>query len=214
MNIAVSPKFITVEGIEGVGKSTIVEFLQQQFAEANIDYVATREPGGTEIAENIRTALLTTYSEPMEIETELLLMFACRVQNIEHIIKPALARGQWVLSDRFTDASFAYQGGGRGIDKERIQALEHWLQGELQPDITLLLDAPIDIALARMHKRGAKDRIEREGEAFFERVREAYLARAAKHPERYRIINTDQSLDQVKHDVLQIFSPWLVSDSA
>lgn len=199
--------FITVEGIEGVGKSTIIDYVKQLLNEASIDHVCTREPGGTDIAEAVRKVLLQKHEEIMSPDAELLLMFAGRAQNIAQVILPALQRGQWVISDRFTDASFAYQGGGRGIPLKHIAELAEWVQGDLQPDITLLLDAPVDIGFSRIQSRGIKDRIEQEGIEFFERVRERYLVRAAKYPERFHIINANQRLADVKKQVADIVVP-------
>ncbi len=191
--------FITMEGIEGVGKTTNLEFVQQWLRDHHIAVVATREPGGTELGEKIRALLLDHRNQNIANDTELLLMFAARAQHIAEVIEPALAQGKWVLCDRFTDATYAYQGGGRGIDSQRIARLEEWVQGPLRPDITLLLDAPVEVGLARAAKRKQEaDRFEREKQAFFERIRAAYLGLAAQHPGRYRVIDAAQSLDQVK----------------
>ena len=161
----------------------------------------TREPGGTAIGEAIRHILLQQDNTVMSPDTELLLMFAARAQHIAEVIKPALDSGKTVISDRFTDASFAYQGGGRGIDPQRLQMLSDWIQGDLTPDLTLLLDAPIEIGLKRIHERGKKDRIEHENVAFFERVRQVYLDRAKKNPKRFVVIRADQALEKVKSDI-------------
>ncbi|MDZ4263335.1 MAG: dTMP kinase [Pseudomonadota bacterium] len=191
--------FITMEGIEGVGKTTNLEFVRQYICDSQIEVVVTREPGGTELGEKIRGLLLDHRNQNIANDTELLLMFAARAQHIAEVIEPALAEGRWVLCDRFTDATYAYQGGGRGIDVGRIAQLEQWVQGALRPDITLLLDAPVEVGLARAAKRKQEaDRFEREKQAFFERIRSAYLALAAQHPGRYRVIDAAQSLDQVK----------------
>lgn len=191
------PYFITIEGIEGVGKSSAAQIISRFLEEKKVPYVVTREPGGTEIAEAIRQLLLNTYSEKMQSDTELLLLFASRAQHIAEVIKPALATGKWVICDRFTDASFAYQGGGRQIDIHRISILEQWVHGDLQPDITLLLDAPVEIALRRIQKR-AKDRIEQETYEFFQRVRQAYLDRAEQYPDRYRRVDASRSMDYAR----------------
>lgn len=196
--------FITLEGIEGVGKSTCLKFLQHYLSKRNINPVITREPGGTPIAEAIRKVLLSPHQEPVCHDTELLLMFAGRAQHISQIILPALQNGQWVLCDRFTDASYAYQGGGRGIPLERIAALEQWVQGDLRPDLTLLFDAPVNTALMRMKKRGKPDRIETEQKHFFTRVRNCYLERAAQEPQRFRIINARKPLAVVKQQLQRI----------
>ena len=190
--------FVTIEGGEGVGKSTNIAFIADQLQQANIPFVLTREPGGTELAEDIRQLLLAPRDEAVAENTELLLMFAARAQHIAEVIEPALARGQWVVCDRFTDATFAYQGGGRGIGADKIADLEQWVQGDLRPDYTLLLDAPVDIGLARANKRGELDRFEREQALFFDRVRTTYLSLAAKHKERYRVIDASQNLAAVQ----------------
>jgi len=187
-----------MEGIEGVGKSTNMAFVQQYLEAKNIPLVLSREPGGTALGEKIRELLLDHRNQSMADDTELLLMFAARAQHLNELILPALEQGKWVLCDRFTDATYAYQGGGRGISAARIAQLEEWVQGELRPDVTLLLDAPTDIGLARAAGREqAADRFEREKQAFFEKVRNCYLEMARAQPQRYRIIDASQSLDQV-----------------
>ncbi len=201
--------FITLEGIEGVGKSTCLTLICDFLAEKNINYKATREPGGTEIAEAIRQVLLASYQEKMTDDTELLLMFAGRAQHLACVIKPALAAGLWVISDRFTDASYAYQGGGRGIAAERIALLEQWVQADLKPDRVLLLDAPVEIALQRAKSRSAPDRIEAEKQAFFVKVRDCYLQRAKQFANRYTIIDTSQSLAQVKQQLLSVLQTMI-----
>lgn len=195
--------FITLEGGEGAGKSTALLCIADYFRQANLEFTLTREPGGTAIGEAIRNILLRQEDVVMSADTELLLMFASRAQHIFEVIKPALEAGKSVISDRFTDASFAYQGGGRGIDPQRLQLLADWIQGDLTPDLTLLLDAPIEIGLKRIHERGKKDRIEREDVAFFERVRTVYLDRAKQDPKRFVIIRADQSIDAVKTEIHQ-----------
>ena len=186
-------KFITIEGGEGVGKSTQIAALGDVLAAHQLEIVLTREPGGTRRAERIRELLLETSDEPMPITCELLLMFAARATHVENVIRPALTRGAWVVCDRFTDASYAYQGGGRGVAREHIAALERIVQGELRPDLTLLLDAPLDIGAARASARnaaaGSSDRFEREQREFFERVRNVYLERARAEPERFVVID-------------------------
>jgi dTMP kinase len=194
----VSGLFITLEGPEGAGKSTNREYLAQQLRGAGLDVVLTREPGGTPLAERIREVLLAPSDEPMDADAELLLMFAARAQHIAQVIRPALARGAVVLCDRFTDATYAYQGGGRGLPEARIATLEQFVQGGLQPDFTLLFDLPVEIGLARATARGRLDRFEQEGRAFFENVRAAYLARAAAHAGRYRVIDAGRRLDEVQ----------------
>ncbi len=202
MNLS-KAKFISFEGVEGVGKSTALKFLEEKLRERGIVYTLTREPGGTPIAESIRQVLLNKQEEVLCPETELLLMFASRVQNIEHVIKPALARNEWVITDRYTDASFAYQGGGRGIPDYKISTLANWVQGGLEPDLTLLLDAPVDVGLKRLSQRKEKDRIEEEDIEFFKRVRNTYLQLANQYPNRYRIIQAHLSLAEVQQQILK-----------
>lgn len=197
-------KFISVEGIEGVGKSTAIQYVESLLKEAGLKYTLTREPGGTKIAEKIRAVLLSEHEESMCSDTELLLMFATRAQNLAYVIKPALARHEWVVSDRFHDASFAYQGGGRGIEKPRIRALSNWVLGDFKPDLTLLLDAPVEVGQQRMVARGKKDRIEAETVSFFNRVREAYLDLAKEEPERFVIIDASQSLESVQKQIKSV----------
>jgi dTMP kinase len=194
--------FISFEGIEGVGKSTAIKFFNAQLNQRRIDFVVNREPGGTQISENIRNVLLSHHQEPMYLDTELLLMFACRAQNIAQVIKPSLREGKWVISDRFTDASYAYQGFGRGMPAERIAALADWVHGDLQPDITFLLDAPAQVGIERLKNRRGKDRIESERLDFFERVRYGYLKLADESPRRFRIINADKPLPDVQQQLL------------
>ena len=197
-------QFITIEGIEGVGKSTALSFLHELLAKKQIKHHVTREPGGTEIAESIRKVLLEKHKEPMTPETELFLFFASRAQHIQQVIKPALDGGTWILCDRFTDASFAYQGGGREIKLSDIEHLEKLVQGKLQPSLTLLLDAPVEVGLIRMSERGDKDRIESEKKAFFERVRAVYLQRAKQYPHRFRIIDASRSIAEVEQQLSTI----------
>jgi dTMP kinase len=197
--------FLTIEGIEGVGKSTAVKFIEEYLTKAHKNFIITREPGGTPIAEEVRHVLLTPQSaEVMVPETELLLMFACRIQHIHHVIIPALKAGQWVISDRFIDASFAYQGGGRGIATSHIEMLENWLVKDLQPDTTILLDAPPEVGLLRAKHRGSQDRIEQEKIDFFDRVREGYLNRARRDARRFRIIDATQSLETVLAEIKKV----------
>jgi dTMP kinase len=190
--------FITLEGGEGVGKSTALSFIQHYFLEKEIDCVMTREPGGTKIGEAIRTILLHHQDETILPETELLLLFAGRAQHIAHTIKPALLSGKTVISDRFTDASFAYQCGGRQVPTQYFDILEKWIQKDLYPDLTLLLDAPVEVGMARIENRGHKDRIEQEKLDFFQRVRDAYLTRAKAYPHRFVIIRANESIEQVQ----------------
>ncbi len=193
--------FVTLEGPEGAGKSTNREYLAERLRARGVDVVLTREPGGTPLAERIRELLLTPGDEPMAVDTELLLVFAARAQHLAQVIRPALERGAVVLCDRFTDATYAYQGGGRGLSIERIAQLEVFVQGELRPDLTLIFDLPVEIGLARAAARGRLDRFEQEGIRFFESVRRAYLDRAKAAPSRYRIIDAAQSLNTVQQDI-------------
>ena len=190
--------FITLEGPEGAGKSTNRDYLASCLGEAGIEVLLTREPGGTPLAERIRELLLAPSDEPMAADTELLLVFAARAQHLAQVIRPALARGCVVLCDRFTDATYAYQGGGRGLSHARIAVLEEFVQGELRPDLTLVFDLPVEIGLARAAARGQLDRFEREARSFFEAVRQTYLQRAAAEPRRYRIVDAAQPLAQVQ----------------
>lgn len=191
-------RFISVEGMEGVGKSTHLRFIHEQLVARGADVLMTREPGGTPAAERIRELLLDAKGEPVPPDAELLLMFAARALHVEHVIRPALKAGRWVLCDRFTDASYAYQGGGRGIPVQRIAALERWVLRGLKPDLTLLLDAPVAVGLARMTQRGTRDRFEREQTAFFNRVRRNYLARAKREPRRVCVVAADGDIVQVQ----------------
>lgn len=193
--------FITLEGPEGAGKSTNREYLAARLRERGIDVLLTREPGGTPLAERIRELLLAPSDETMASDTELLLVFAARAQHLAQVIVPALARGAVVLCDRFTDATYAYQGGGRGLDVARIAQLEDFVQGSLRPDLTLVFDLPVEVGLARAAARGRLDRFEQEGRAFFEAVRSTYLQRAKAEPARYRILDAAQSLEAVQRDL-------------
>lgn len=201
-------KFITVEGIEGVGKTTNIDFIHQQLQAAGRDVVLTREPGGTPLAEAIRGLLLDPAYTGMDSTCELQLMFAARAEHLAKVVWPALEQGQWVLCDRFTDATYAYQGGGRGIDGGVIARLEELVQGDFRPDLTLLLDVPVEIGLARAGKRGALDRFEQEKVAFFERVRNAYLEMAQRSPDRYRVIDASLPLNDVQNQIAAILSTY------
>ena len=193
--------FITLEGPEGAGKSTNREYLAAHLRAQGLDVVLSREPGGTPLAERIRELLLTPSDETMASDTELLLVFAARAQHLAQVIRPALARGAVVLCDRFTDATYAYQGGGRGLSLERIAALESFVQGTLRPDLTLIFDLPVEVGLARASARGRLDRFEQEGRAFFDAVRNAYLQRAAADAARYRVVDAAQSLSDVQRSL-------------
>jgi dTMP kinase len=194
-------RFITIEGIEGVGKTTNIEFIDSLLRDAGREVVLTREPGGTPIGEDIRELLLGHKHDGMSDDTELLLMFAARAEHLDKVIRPALAEGKDVLCDRFTDATYAYQGGGRGIAVDHIAVLENWVQAELRPDLTLLLDVPVAVGLERAGNRSTPDRFEKEKHDFFERVREMYLQRAKAEPHRYRIIDASQPLDEVQSQI-------------
>ncbi|HET7765566.1 MAG TPA: dTMP kinase [Burkholderiales bacterium] len=195
-------KFITLEGIDGAGKSTHVAGIADFLRGRGKAVVATREPGGTLLGEKLRAVLL---SQSMSIDTETLLMFAARREHIAKIIAPALSEGRWVVCDRFTDATYAYQGCGGGMARDRIAILERWVQGSLKPDLTLVFDVPVDVALARLPKNGA-DRFESENRAYFERVRAGYLERAAEEPARVRVVDGQPSLQEVKKTVEYIIS--------
>jgi dTMP kinase len=195
-------KFITLEGIDGAGKSTHVGGIADFLRGRGKDIVVTREPGGTPLGEKLRALLL---SQTMNADTEALLMFAARREHIAQVIAPALAAGRWVVSDRFTDATYAYQGAGRGMARDRIAALERWVQDGLQPDLTLVFDAPVEVALARL-ARDRGDRFELESKSFFERVRAAYLERVAADPRRMRVVPGGRPLPEVKKDVEDIVS--------
>jgi len=202
-------KFITIEGGEGVGKSSNIAFILSYLKEKNINIVSTREPGGTVISEKIRGLLLDANNKSMVSDTELLLMFAARAQHLDELIKPSLEKNHWVLCDRFTDATYAYQGGGRGISMARIAELENWVQGTLRPDLTILLDLPIEIGMKRASERSEPDRIEKEKNSFFESVRQTYLDMAKASPERYRIIDASQALDNVQKDIAIVLESFL-----
>ena len=207
-------RFITLEGGEGAGKSTQLQIVARCLTAAGIPFLTTREPGGTSRAEAIRGLLLSPGErEPMASETELLLMFAARAQHVKQRIEPALATGTWVLCDRFTDATRAYQGGGRGLDLSQIDALAAWVHGDCWPDLTLLLDVPAAQGLARAEKRSAKDRIEQEALVFFERVRAHYLAQAAAEPERFRVIDAAPAEAAVTAQVTAAVEAFLARES-
>ena len=197
-------KFITIDGVEGAGKSTQIEFICDYLQAKGINVVLTREPGGTDLGEKIRELLLSTQTQSMHNDSELLLMFAARNEHIHHKIMPALERGDWVLSDRFTDASYAYQGGGRGLDIERIEQLEYWVLGDFAPDMTLLLDIPVEQGMSRVESRGEKDRIELEKMDFFQRVRQAYIDRSEKYPDRIKLIDSSKEREHTSQQIQQI----------
>ncbi|MGS2716610.1 dTMP kinase [Eionea flava] len=201
MNSPVRGKFLTIEGTEGVGKSTNMAFIQSYLQARGVDVVTTREPGGTPLAEEIRALLLSNRDEKMDEKAELLLVFAARAQHLNTVIIPALDRGQWVLCDRFTDATYAYQGGGRGLDLLLIEQLEQQVQGDIKPDLTFLLDIDVAIGLERAGRRGELDRFENEQVDFFERVRHAYLSRVNCDPKRYGVVDASCSLDNVQQQI-------------
>jgi len=196
-------KFITLEGMDGAGKSTHIPTIIAALQARGHEVVSTREPGGTALGERLRELLL---HENMHAETETLLMFAARREHIATVIAPALARGAYVLSDRFTDATFAYQSGAKGVSAAKVELLEQWVQGDLQPDITLLFDVPVEISMQRLAAARSPDKFEREDAAFFTRIRQAYLQRAQQNPARFRIIDGSKSLDEVKNSVEGIIS--------
>ena len=200
-NTVTNGQFITVEGTEGVGKSTNMTFIESWLKSAGKELVITREPGGTELGEKLRAVLLDAKEQSMCDDTELLLMFAARAQHLREVIQPALDAGKWVLCDRFTDATYAYQGGGRGIEISRIAQLEQWVQGDLRPDMTLILDLPVNVGLERAGKRSAPDRFELEKHDFFNKVRDTYLARAAAQPQRYEVIDASPSIPEVQQSI-------------
>ena len=194
------PRFITLDGIDGVGKSTNLAVMKAWFEKHKLPVLFTREPGGTPAGEALREILLNPATQ-VSLRTETLLMFAARQQHLETVILPALKNGTHVVSDRFTDATFAYQGGGRGVPLQDIATLEHWVQGDFRPDLTLLLDVPLEVSMARINQTREKDRFEQEEAEFFNRVREVYLQRANEQPERYAVIDSSQSLDAVKNQI-------------
>ncbi|WP_035057275.1 dTMP kinase [Andreprevotia chitinilytica] len=205
-------RFISVEGVDGAGKSTQLAWLADWLTTQGIHFISTREPGGTPLGEKLRALLL---SEPMHLETEALLMFAGRREHLAQVIEPALQRGDWVLCDRFTDATFAYQGGGRGLPLEKFAALEQWVQGRdegvLQPDLTLLFDVPPEVSAARMANGRVLDRFEQEAADFHTRVRNAYLQRAAADPARIKVIDANRTVEAIQHELAAQLPQWLGS---
>jgi len=200
----VTGKFITLEGTEGVGKTTNLEYIKAALVERGIPLLVTREPGGTPLAEDLRELLLAPREEQVDPKAELLMVFAARAQHLHQKIMPALEAGTWVLSDRFTDATYAYQGYGRGLPLDVITDLERMVQGSIRPDLTIILDIDVETGLARASARGELDRFEQEELAFFERVRQGYQARAAADPSRYRVVNAGQNLSGVQTDIAKI----------
>ena len=205
-------RFITVEGIEGVGKSSNIDALVTYIETAGYEVLTTREPGGTPLAEDIRNLLMHRGDEPIPEIAELLMMFAARSLNVENNIRPALNAGKWVVCDRFTDSSRAYQSGGRGLAMETVDQLAEWVHGDLWPDLTILLDAPVEVGMARAGNRSEPDRIEQEEHAFFARVRESYLTQAATEPNRFVVLDTTRELTAVQADVTQLVQKLIDSD--
>ena len=197
-------QFITLEGVDGAGKSTHIPTIANMLRSKGPEVLVTREPGGTPLGEKLRELLL---HESMHPETETLLMFAARREHLEQVILPALARGAVVLSDRFTDATFAYQFGGRGVAADKVRQLESWVQESLQPDLTLLFDVPVAVSVQRLAGARDPDRFERENADFFERIRQAYLERARDFPERFRIVDSSRSLDEITRELEQLIAP-------
>jgi len=197
-------KFITIDGVEGAGKSTQIELICSYLHRKGIEVVRTREPGGTDIGEKIRSVLLDVDNKEMHSDTELLLMFSSRNELIQNKIIPALNDGKWVVSDRFTDASFAYQGGGRMLSLDRIAKLENWVLGSFKPDLTFLLDISVEIGMTRVEARNAKDRIEQEERAFFERVRSVFIERSKIYPDRIKLINAERSVVEIQTQIQSI----------
>ena len=202
-------RFITVEGIDGAGKSSHIEWLREYLTAAGHAVVVTREPGGTPLGESLRTILL---NEPMAPETEMMLMFAARAEHLSSVIRPALAQGAWVISDRFSDATYAYQVGGRGVAEHKFAALESWVQDGLQPDRTLLFDVSVETAQARLHDTRILDRFEREASDFHQRVRDAYHQRAARFPQRIRLVTSDVPMPVVREQILSELADLLNSN--
>lgn len=202
-------RFITIEGTEGVGKTTNIAFIKQWLDDNKISFVSTREPGGTPLAEEIRQLLLSNREEQVCSKAELLMMFAGRAQHIDKVIEPELDKGHWVLCDRFTDATYAYQGAGREMGDELIASLETMVQGSMRPDLTLLLDVPVELGLERAGKRSQPDRFELEKTDFFNRVRQAYLTMAKNNPQRYKIIDAAQALEDVQQQISNTLNNFL-----
>lgn len=203
-------RFITLEGGEGAGKTTSMEFLRERLEQAGKPVLVTREPGGTVLGEEIRNILLNPKARALGTDAELLLMFAARAQHLEEVVAPSLERGTWVLCDRFTDASYAYQGGGRGVADERIAVLENWVQGSLRPDLTLLFDLPVLEGLERAGRRSDPDRFEQAGVEFLERVRRYYLAAAEREPQRIKVIDASATPENVRAQLTAVIGPLLV----
>jgi len=203
-------KFISIEGIEGAGKSTQLAFIQRYLSDNGKPLIVTREPGGTPLGEEIRSLLLTPTDTGMAVDTELLLMFSARAEHVARVIKPALEQGEWVISDRFTDATFAYQGGGRGISQQRISELANWTLKGLKPDLTLLFDLPVEVGQKRVLSRNqGVDRFEQEKLDFFQKIRTCYLERAKQEPNRIKVIDSSQSIADIQSQLVKILEPLL-----
>lgn len=205
-------QFITLEGIEGVGKTTNRDYIHGLLEQAGRVCVETREPGGTALGEDLRELLLQHKHEGMSADAELLMMFAARAEHLDKVILPALQAGKAVLCDRFTEATYAYQGGGRGLDKRKISQLENWVQGSLRPDLTIILDAPVETGRARAGQRSAPDRIEKEQNNFFERVRSSYLDQARQYPDRIEIVDASVEIDKVQDQIAQVLKQQGIID--
>ena len=197
-------KFITIDGLEGAGKSTQIDFIKNYLSDRNRDVFLSREPGGTDLGERLRALLLDKNIDAMHPDTELLLMFAARNEHVKKVIVPKLEQGVWVISDRFTDASYAYQGGGRGIPLKRIGELEQWTLQDFVPDMTFLLDLDVELGLSRVEQRGEKDRFEEEHRDFFNKVREIFSNRASKYPERIKLIDASKNIDETSSQIKKI----------
>jgi len=202
-------KFITIEGIEGVGKSSNIQFLVKTLEHSGLDVLTTREPGGTKAAEAIRSILLSSDHEALLPKTELLLLYAARIQHVKYVIQPALDNHQWVVCDRFFDATYAYQGAGRQMPSEEIDVIHGWALNEFKPDLTIILDAPVEVAMARIKPRRELDRFEQESDDFFNRIRFAYLDRAKANPNRYVVVDASQNLEAVQNQLSQILKKLL-----
>tara|TARA_Y100001935_G_scaffold255670_1_gene271168 strand:- start:9661 stop:10296 length:636 start_codon:yes stop_codon:yes gene_type:complete len=206
-------KFITIEGIEGAGKTTCISEIVSIIEKAEIPFIQTREPGGTKLGEEVREILLDKRKNGMSTDAELLLMFSSRAEHLEKKILPAIESGKWVVCDRFIDASYAYQGAGRGIKKERIKQLFDWLEGSLDPDLTILLDLPVDQGMSRIKSRQALDRFESENKIFFNKIREGYLDLALSHPDRIQLIDSSRELKSVQEDINKIMTRFIHENS-
>ena len=207
-------KFITLEGIEGVGKTSNLRFIQELLESSEHSCVVTREPGGTNLGEALRGLLLSHSDDNMSADAELLMMFAARAEHLNKVILPALEKDQTVLCDRFTEATYAYQGGGRRLDVDKIEGLENWVQGDLRPDLTIILDAPVEVGRARAGRRSEPDRIEKEQDVFFQRVRNAYIELAKQHPHRICLIDASVELNAVQQQISEKLQEYNILEQA